>query len=798
MIKKNKMQKIIFGVILSFAFFVFVPTTVFALDGRESIPQTDKKAEQQRTVEAAAAAEENKDTVQLAGCPSGAEALVPFFWLNLNCVTSMLAIVANVVLKLSAFVLYIVGNLYDISIEIAVNSAQFIQELRIIEPTWAAIRDFLNMTFIFVLVYISWQILMGNTNYNVKNSVGRLVLVAILINFSLFAAKIMVDASNILALNIYEGIKAKGTGEKAARGSVSTRIMSTLGLPGIYNFSDAFNNKAIQGCGNASATILSVGVFGTILIAITAMTFLLTAILFFLRMLNIIVLFITSPIWVWGYVIQHPKAKEVSDKWWSNMMHVMKFPVMYMIIMYVSLAMFAQLNVSQKEQTGGKTSIIQLICNTATKEGKSVGVIDQLPIVLNFILVIAALIGAIKYSASEATKSSLGGKFGSSIANKFEGFSRKITTGAAQGLYNKAATAKGLATIGGFATGGLLGAGVGAAALYSGKKVGKATAVLAKDGVQLAGHKAKEYVAEKAGKLSLGDNIITRNSPKAQTAFAMLSNKFKDAKVFGETKKEASTRRTTPYAKREETLAKVQAEQTKIESEDVWKEKNKHNKKNKDEDYENYVNEKYKLIVKTQLGPLVNEVSNQKDANGNFISNSQFVGQAWETQKDDDGNVTGVKLNQNTLNKNIREVRKAHKKDGKLLKAARASRFGYVSKERAEARIEARDKVLISQTVGKVNSVEEKEKLITKLREQLETFPGDLNKAAGEASIKNFDRRVKEYFRKDTSEDKKDKLKEEIQEKRESIETRIEKLLIDIQKIKEKETSKKEETSKKT
>lgn len=656
--------------------------------------------------------EANKgDQISLDACPGGVLDVGKI--INPTCVITLLAIVANIGLKLSAFVLYWTGNLFDYSIEIAVNSAEFLNRLGIIEPTWAFVRDALNMTFIFILLFVAVKILLGRSGYTAKGSIARLVLVAILMNFSLFAAKIMVDASNIISLNIYEGIKTKEGTSPDKRGNVSARIMTTLGLNGIYNFPAIFDNKTVQGCGTMPGTILTVGIFGSILMLITTLTFLLAAILFFLRMLNIIVLFITSPVWVWGYVMENSSTKKGSEWWQKNMWHVLKFPVMYMLFLYVTLAMFAQLNTIQTSPDGTRMSFIQLICDTTTNTASgSDAVFAKLPLILNFLIVIASLMGIIVYSTKRSGDAGvLGtGKMATNFSNKINTIQKRFTTGAAQGIYNKSRDLS----------------------VNTAKSVAKGTVTLAKDSVRFLGNKASNKAAGSFAKAASGEGAIGKmfaNSPKAQTAFAVVSDKLQDRKFFNETEEQASKRRTTPRAKRAKTLRKVQATALKLEDETKWK---KENPEGTNMEYTEYTKQKVASIEQAQLGGLQN--TKIKKSDGTEVTTQEFIREGiYVKSKDKNGNEV-EKVDQERLYKNIQAARKAHAETGDLLKAEKSKRFGWVMNANAKVDIKAQDEAL-SKTLSEIRSKKtgDIDKKIEGLREQLDRLPLDFeNKTPAE------------------------------------------------------------------
>ena len=721
------------------------------------------------------------DEIPVDECPTGVKDA--YLIGNPACWVTALAIIANIALKLSALVLYLVGNLFDYSIEIAVNSAEFFKALNIIEPMWAVVRDFANMTFIFVLIYLAWQILLGKGNFSAKENVMRLVLVAILINFSLFAAKAMVDASNILSLNIYESIKAPNSSPDVnGRASVSARIMGTLGLASVYNLSSVFDRKTIPGCGGVPGTILTVGIFGTILFSITSITFLIAAILFFMRMLNILILFITSPVWVWGYVINESRVEKLKKDWMNKMLGVMKFPVIYMLILYVGLAMFGQLSAAQLAATGKPTSILQIICNTATGEGKT-DIFQQLPIIINFVLVIAILMYAIKYAVSDGAQGSIvGGKFVSSVTDKLDGFSKKITIGAAQGLYQKAQDGAAYAGQKALAAGSFAGRTALTVASSPITGAGRAGKYLVRQGT----YKAADWLSNKMGSIAANPD---RNK-FMQTTAAMLSNKVKEPKVFGETKKEGEKRRTSAVRDRTETLTKVQMEQTKIQTQAEWLKKNEGKTI---DDYAKYTDGQILKTIRLQLGGLSGELGPGKEKG---LNNVDYIRQGIVEKVTVEGKEV-VRVNQDKLKRNIDDVRKYHKENKSLLAAQKKTGllFGWMTDERANAEIEARDKALKASIVGKATSIEDKNKKIEKIKKDLERLPENIKAASQESDLSNYDWRVA-AFKKAGDEIEQAKLAEQVKDLREKELIKLDKLYADIESTKEKEAKKAEEKKK--
>jgi hypothetical protein len=90
-----------------------------------------------------------------------------------------------------------------------------------VDTLWKIVRDFSNMAFIFVLLYAGVQTILGMGEW--KRTVLHVVIIALLINFSLFFTKVIIDAGNVLAVGIYSSMGVGTPGTSAFGGKVESR-----------------------------------------------------------------------------------------------------------------------------------------------------------------------------------------------------------------------------------------------------------------------------------------------------------------------------------------------------------------------------------------------------------------------------------------------------------------------------------------------------------------------------------------------------------------------------------------------
>lgn len=106
---------------------------------------------------------------------------------------------------LTQIFMVIMGLLMDIILFFSINS-NFYQQSGIIELGWEITRDLTNIIFIFALLVVAFKMVLGQDDSNNKSTLMKTILVALVINFSLFISYAIIDASNLLAHTFYNRI----------------------------------------------------------------------------------------------------------------------------------------------------------------------------------------------------------------------------------------------------------------------------------------------------------------------------------------------------------------------------------------------------------------------------------------------------------------------------------------------------------------------------------------------------------------------------------------------------------------
>ncbi|PIQ91815.1 MAG: hypothetical protein COV70_01890 [Parcubacteria group bacterium CG11_big_fil_rev_8_21_14_0_20_39_22] len=274
-----------------------------------------------------------------------------FGWRGFNtakCFNSIVAWFATLALSIAGLFLGFSGLILDSAIDQTVNFSAFLDTIPVVNIGWTIFRDLANLCFIFVLLYISISTILGLAGGNTKRMLARLVLSALLINFSLFISQAVVDASNIVTIHFYNSILAP-TEKQIADGqrgdnSLSAAYMQGFKLQSIYNTGDIgkVNEESsglIKQASNSRETfvnttnVILISVAGSIFFVISAFVFLATSLMFLGRAIILIFLMILSPLAFVAFAL--PGLSGKANAWWDMLLKQSFFAPLYMMLAYV-------------------------------------------------------------------------------------------------------------------------------------------------------------------------------------------------------------------------------------------------------------------------------------------------------------------------------------------------------------------------------------------------------------------------------------------------------------------------------
>ena len=272
-----------------------------------------------------------------------------FNWALAFSVYPVLGAIGALLLTFTSLLVWIAGGIMDLVIQVSViDMAKYVNDLEAIKVGWGLFRDVVNMFLIFILLYISIRTIIGVGNFDPKRMIKNVIMVALFINFSLFATRLVIDTSNILAVGMYNNIKTsvaagakdEATKLKAEKNSVSMAFMSPIwatsffytkqteeeksGLSSFLGTIDAFANREVR-------TIVATFI-GSIFFLVISFVFFAAAFMFVTRFIILIFLMVLSPV-AFGS-LAFPGLSHWWGQWFDKLIKHSFFAPLFLFMMY--------------------------------------------------------------------------------------------------------------------------------------------------------------------------------------------------------------------------------------------------------------------------------------------------------------------------------------------------------------------------------------------------------------------------------------------------------------------------------
>ena len=330
---------------------------------------------------------------------------------------------------------------------------------------WKVIRDIANMSFIFVLLYAAIMTIFGKGSDTRRVIVG-VIVAAILMNFSLFFTRLIIDTSNIFSLAFYDAI-APGSlnatgGFNWTQAGLSTAFMNAMSLQNLYNTGETLSKMTVS-------SVIMVGILGSIMLLIAAFVFFAVAIMFLVRYVILILLLILSPIYFIALAL--PGSKTISGykkQWMDALIGQSFFAPVYLLMTWITLEVLSGV---MKAFNGTNTPLsagaLQSLAN-----GQPGQIEGAFLMIVNFGIVITLLIASLILAKKVAGQGGLGGvtNWATEKVVNFSGTFGRGTIGRVGQRVGESEYLKEKA-----ATGGVLGRFAARQTLQAGRGVGSAT-----------------------------------------------------------------------------------------------------------------------------------------------------------------------------------------------------------------------------------------------------------------------------------------------------------------------------------
>ncbi len=235
-----------------------------------------------------------------------------------------------------------VGGVFAVFATFALNGAMY--DSLAIDEGWKIVRDVANISFIFILLYIGIATILDTASHDTTKLLARVIIAAMLINFSLALAKIPIDAGNIFAISFYNAIDAPEMENVnlTLEGSlvpkdISAGIMNALNPQKL--FIAASEDSSVELTLNASlietlTAIIINDIFVIIALGLLLYVFLTGILIFLGRIVVLWILLILSPA---AFIAYGANMTSSFNKWREYLINYSIVAPVYMFFIYLTL-----------------------------------------------------------------------------------------------------------------------------------------------------------------------------------------------------------------------------------------------------------------------------------------------------------------------------------------------------------------------------------------------------------------------------------------------------------------------------
>ncbi len=260
---------------------------------------------------------------------------------------------------------------------------------------WAMVRDIANMFFVVILMIIAFGTILHLENYNYKKWLPKLILMAILINFSKTICGLLIDVAQVVMLTFVNAFQAVG----------GANMTDMLGISKIVTMS---NNSA---GGGSFTTIVGAYVLGIIYLLVAVVVITTMMVILVMRLVMIWIYVVLSPL---AYLLAaFPGGQKYASQWWSEFIKNLVVGPVLAFFIWLSLASLSGINnmtLSQKQisNINGQDTSYTTGVNNAANSGTGSSTSSNAPYagtqastpsaLIAFVVGIGMLLGGLKIS----------------------------------------------------------------------------------------------------------------------------------------------------------------------------------------------------------------------------------------------------------------------------------------------------------------------------------------------------------------------------------------------------------------
>lgn len=275
----------------------------------------------------------------------------------------IVAILAKILTYIAQMLSFLLLQLVDFLIQI-VQYNNFVKAAPV-RIGWPLIRDTVNMFFIIVVLVSAFATIIGYPKeFHYKGILPKLLLMAVLINFSKTLIGLMIDFSQVLVLTFVNGFKeaAGGNFANALHIREAMSIDSTSGNAIVKD--ETTGVITVAGDGKVDIyqifNMLLAAIFAVWILSLSLTLIIIMVVFFLARIIVLWFLLITSPVMFFAWSLPGKLQKSFSaftDQWWNRLSTALIGGPTMAFFLWISLAMAQASNGPDRLTGAGESSL---------------------------------------------------------------------------------------------------------------------------------------------------------------------------------------------------------------------------------------------------------------------------------------------------------------------------------------------------------------------------------------------------------------------------------------------------------
>ena len=262
---------------------------------------------------------------------------------------------------------------------------------------WVALRDLVNMFFILIILVIAFATIINVSSYGYRQLLSRLIIVAILINFSRTIVGFVIDMAQVVMLTFVFAIRDVAAGN----------IMVSLGL---HKITEAGTNLD-------TGTYIIALILGAAMLAIAVVVVGVIIVMLTMRIVHLWIALVLSPVAFFAFIF--PSAKKFYVKWSQDLgKNLISGPILAFFL-WLAFTITGRGDISASfGQEQNQTSYIRSAYAQEIPDINAPSNALSVSNVLNYLVAVALLVGGVQMAAAS-------GAAGASFAGKGMGYIQK-------------------------------------------------------------------------------------------------------------------------------------------------------------------------------------------------------------------------------------------------------------------------------------------------------------------------------------------------------------------------------------